>query len=350
MKDAPTPPRAGVGVGPRPSGASKKPGKCDRRCPSDQAEATQRAGCASPVTMTRLAPGHDLAASRRKRHGRPEKTNPGNDEGHLGGTPGGLDERLRTMETMRRTARGRLPPDLRPDRAKAERRTCGSRSERDQRDRRRSTERPSARWSSGSSSWQQARHRQVGATRDATVPRTRGTSHRCAVAPRQSSSCLSGRESRESNTPGTSGTCLLGGEGLLSVDVPGRNAIQAIARDLGPRKVLNRKSGPSRDRRRLRSNAIVRQVCDTCSIVTPGASRARHHVTTSPSHVRRARPILGARDHPSAFANARCTSLPIQRSVGSLDAARRPARERAAERSFTLLCRRWSVAPSSPPS
>ena len=110
-----------------------------------------------------------------------------------------------TMETIRGTARGRLPPGLRSDRADEGRRTCGCRSGRDHWSRRRTTKRPSSRGRSGSPAQRRARQGQVGATRDATVPRTRDTPHRCAGAPRSSSSCLSGRESRGSNTPGTSG-------------------------------------------------------------------------------------------------------------------------------------------------
>ena len=177
----------------RPGARSRCPGRRSW-CPVRHASVPPRCGQRSRRAYGPRSRGQDGS--------RPE---PRNTEGHLGDTPGGLCERLRTMETIRGTARGRPPPGLRSHRADEGRRTCGCWPDRDQQSRRRSTERPSARWRSGSAGRRRFRHWQVDATRDANVPGTRDTPRRCAGAPRTSSSCLAGRESRGTNTPGTSG-------------------------------------------------------------------------------------------------------------------------------------------------
>jgi hypothetical protein len=126
--------RTDVGRGPVAS-AESDPGLASLRGrdPFDEHLAVVRAD----VSGQRPRPGCAFEDA----HVTTKKPGPRNTEGHLGIPRAASAERLRTMETIRGTARGRLPPGLRSDRADKGRQTCGYRPGRGQRDRQRTIER-----------------------------------------------------------------------------------------------------------------------------------------------------------------------------------------------------------------
>jgi hypothetical protein len=166
---------------------------CGRSHPEPDPKGRARERCVEPFQARTPRRGHEAKSAQ-------------NTEGHLG-NPGRPLRTTPTMETVRRTARGRLPPGyLRADRAQAPRgrQSCGCYRSRDRRDRQRTSGRSSSLSSPNASHWRRRRHRWVDPIHAKAVPRTRDTEGRCAGAPRLPSSCLVGRESRGMSTSGVS--------------------------------------------------------------------------------------------------------------------------------------------------